>query len=283
MTRRVGSAGGGGEARRAARRASPWIEWLSRAGYATNGVVYMVVGALATQAAFGAGGGTTDQEGAMRSILSAPFGRVLLGVIAVGLAGHALWLFIQAALDTENKGTDAKGIGDRLGNAASGLIQVFLAFTAGQLALGSGGGGGGSPDDWTATVLAQPFGSWLAVALGAGIVGAGLYQFYKAYKADFREGLKLNEMGPRETTWATRAGRFGYAARGVVFAVIGVFLAQAALQTDPEKARGIGGALATLAGQPFGPYLLGLVALGLFAYGVYHALVEARYHRIDPA
>jgi hypothetical protein len=238
---------------------------------------------LAGLAALGAGGGTTDQKGALQSILNAPFGRVLLGVIAVGLAGHALWLFIQAAKDTENKGTDAKGIGSRLGNALSGLIQVFLAFTAGQLALGSGGGGGGSPDDWTATLLGQPFGRFLAVAIGAGIVAAGLYQFYKAYKADFKEGLKLGEMSPRETTWATRAGRLGYVARGVVFIVIGIFLAQAALQNDPQQARGLGGALATVAQQPYGPYLLCAVAVGLVAYGVYHALVEARYHRINPA
>lgn len=259
------------------------MEWGARLGYATNGVVYLLIGVLAVRVAFGAGGKTTDQEGVLQSVFSAPFGRVLLGVVALGLLAHAIWLFVQAALDTENKGTDTKGIGSRLGNVLSGLLQAFLAFSAAQLALGMGGGGGGSPDDWTATLLAQPFGRILAVAIAAGIVAAGLYQFYKAYRADFREGLKLGEMSVRERTWATRLGRLGYVARGVVFIVIGVFLAQAALTFDPQQARGIGGALATLSDQPFGPYLLGAVALGLAAYGVYHAFVEARYHHIQPA
>ncbi len=116
--------------------------------------------------------------------------------------------------------------------------------------------------------------------LGAGIVCAGLYQVYKAYKADFRDELKSSEMSSRERTWATRSGRLGYAARGVVFGVIGVFLVQAALQTDPEQARGLGGALQTLAHGPFGAYILGAVALGIVAYGAF-VFVMARYRRIE--
>ena len=61
---------------------------------------------------------------------------------------------------------------------------------------------------------------------------------------------------------------------------VGTFLAQAAWQVKPEEARGIGGALATLLEQPFGPWLLGAVALGLAAYGLY-MLAEARY-RVMP-
>ena len=111
------------------------------------------------------------------------------------------------------------------------------------------------------------------------IVGAGFYQFYAAYKASFKEELKLHEMSGREKKWARRSGRLAYAARGVVFIVIGVFLIQAALRTDPDQARGLGGALQALAMRPFGPYLLGAVALGLIAYGIF-MLVVARYRRI---
>ena len=88
-------------------------------------------------------------------------------------------------------------------------------------------------------------------------------------------------MSAREDTWATRAGRLGYAARGVVSGVIGAFLVQAAVQTDPDKALGLGGALRTLARQPFGPYLLGAVAAGLMAYGAF-MFVMARYRKIEP-
>ena len=269
-------------AERAARKASPWIERLARAGYAAYGLVYALVGVLAVRAAFGGGGEAASQEGALRQVLFAPLGRALLGIIVIGLLAYAVWRLFQGFLDPENEGTDAKGIVKRSDHVINGLFHAALAFSAGQLALGSGGGGGGSPGDWTARLLAQPLGRWLAAIAGAVIVGAGLYQFYKAYTADFRDELKLGEMGGWEKTWATRSGRLGYAARGVVFGVIGVFLIQATLQTDPDEARGLGGALETLAHGPFGPYVLGAVAFGLVAYGVF-MLVVARYRRIEPA
>jgi Domain of Unknown Function (DUF1206) len=266
----------------AERTVSPFIEHLARVGYVAYGVVYVLVGVLAVRAAFGGGGRTTGQEGALRSILLAPLGRVLLGMVTIGLLAYVMWRLFQGFLDPENEGRDAKGILKRFDHVINGLFHAALAFSAGQLVLGSGGGGGGSPDDWTASLLAQPLGRWLAVIAGVVIVGAGLYQFYKAYKADFRDELKLGEMGSRERAWATRSGRLGYAARGVVFGVIGVFLVQAALQTDPDEARGLGGALETLARQPLGPYILGAIALGLVAYGVF-MFVMARYRRIEPA
>jgi hypothetical protein len=268
-------------AERAARKASPWIERLARAGYVAYGVVYALVGVLAVQAALGGGGKTASQEGALRQVLLAPLGRVLLDLVALGLLAYAAWRLFQGILDPENEGRDAKGLLKRVEHVLNGLFHAALAFSAGQLALGSGGGGGGSPDDWTARLLAQPLGRWLAVIAGAVIVGAGLYQLYKAYKADFRDELKTGEMSARAMTWATRSGRLGYAARGVVFGVIGVFLGQAALQTDPNEARGLGGALETLARQPLGPYILFAVAIGLVAYGVF-MFVVARYRRIEP-
>jgi Domain of Unknown Function (DUF1206) len=269
-------------AERAASKASPWIERLARVGYVAYGVVYVLVGVLAVQAAFGGGGKAASQEGALRQVLLAPLGRVLLGMVVIGLLAYAMWRLFQGFLDPENEGADAKGIVKRFDHVINGLFHAALAFSAGQLVLGSGGGGGGSPDDWTARLLAQPLGRWLAAIAGAVIVGAGLYQFYKAYRADFRDELKLGEMGVWEKTWATRSGRLGYAARGVVFSVIGVLLIQATLQTDPDEARGLGGALETLARQPFGPYILGAIALGLAAYGVF-MFVVARYRRIEPS
>ena len=269
-------------AERAKRKASPWIERLARAGYVAYGMVYLLVGVLALRAAFGAGGETTGQEGALRSILLAPLGGVLLGLVAAGLVAYAVWRLFQGVQDPEGEGRDAKGVVKRLDHVLNGLFHAALAFSAGQLALGSGGGGGGSPDDWTETLMSQPLGRWLALAAGAVIFCAGLYQFYKAYKADFRDELKSHEMSRREEAWTTRSGRLGYAARGVVFGVIGVFLLQAALQAEPQEVRGLGGALETLARQPFGPYLLGLVAAGLVAYGAF-MFVVARYRRIEPA
>lgn len=261
---------------------SEWVERLARFGYAAKGVVYGIVGLLAAQAAFGAGGKTTDTQGALQAIVTQPFGKVLLSVVALGLIGYVLWRFVQAIKDPENKGTDAKGLAQRLGYAVNGLIYGSLAFSAVGLVLGSGSGGNSnSTQDWTARLLSQPFGQWLVGTIGAFIIGLGFYQFYKAYSAKFRKELNLTELSNTEQTWVTSIGRFGLAARGIVFCVIGFFLIQAARQSDPSEVRGLAEALQVLAQQPYGPWILGIVAVGLIAYGIYMVL-QARYRRIDP-
>jgi hypothetical protein len=257
-----------------------WVERLARLGYLAKGIVYAIVGVLAVQAAFGAGGQTTDTKGALSAIAAQPFGKFLLALLTVGLIGYVVWRFVQAVQDPEHKGDDAKGWATRLGYAVSGLIYASLAFTAIGLIRGSGGGGGGnSEQDWTARLLAQPFGQWLVGLVGAFVIGLGFYQLYQAYKAKFRKQMKLQEMSPTEETWATRIGRFGLGARGVVFCIIGFFLLQAARQSDASEVRGLDGVLQSLAQQPYGPWLLGIVALGLVAYGI-HMAVQARYIRI---
>ncbi|HJQ30230.1 MAG TPA: DUF1206 domain-containing protein [Rubrobacter sp.] len=269
------------QAQNAARKARPWIEGYARFGHAAYGVVYALVGSLAVQAALGSGE-AAGQQGALRAIMLAPLGKVILCLVAFGLLGYAMWRLFQGVLDPDNEGRDVKGFGKRFNHVLNGLFHAFLAFTAVQLALLGSSGGGGSPEDLTARLLQEPFGRLLTAGVGVGIVCAGLYQFYFAYRAKFMEELEPGRMGTGTRKWTRRSGRFGYAARGVVFIVIGVFLVQAALQTDPNEARGLGGALTTLARQPFGPYLLGVVALGLVSYGAF-MFVVARYRRIDPA
>ncbi len=267
------------QAKTATRQASPWIEPLGRLGFAAQGVVYAIVGVLAVQAAIGAGGETTDTRGALQRIQDAPFGKVLLGIVAIGLVGYALWRFVQAFLDTDNKGSDAKGRLTRLGYAIVGVVYLGLALSAVQLMQGSGGQSQGSEQGWTARLMAQPFGRWLVGLVGVGVIGLGLYQLYQAYSAKFREHLKLSEMSHTEAEWATRSGRMGFAARGIVFCIIGALLIAAALHSNASEARGLAGALQTLASQPYGPWLLGAVAIGLIAYAIF-CLVEARYRRM---
>jgi hypothetical protein len=257
---------------------SSWVERLARFGYATKGAVYTIVGGLALAVAIGAGGRTTDPHGALETIGAQPFGVLLLILVAVGLVGYALWRLFQAVADPDVEGRDVKGIAKRVGHGIAALVYLGLAFSAGQLAI-STGDGGGSPQDWTVWLLSQPFGQVLVVGVGVAVSLYGMFQLYQAYEAQFREYLKLNEMSPRGETWITRGGRLGYAARGVVFGIVGLFLMQAALRSDPSQATGLGGALQELLQQPFGPWILGTVAFGLVAYGLF-MIALARYRRI---
>jgi hypothetical protein len=266
-------------AKEAAQEASPWVDRFARFGYATKGLVYVVVGALALGVATGVGGRTTDPPGALQEIGAQPFGRVILGFVAVGLAAYALWRLFQAVADPDREGRDASGIAARTGHVAAWLGYSVLAFTAGQLVVTSGGGG--SPKDWTASVLSLSFGWVLVLGVGIGVAVYGLHQLYQAHQAQFEEHLKRGQMRKWVESLITQGGRFGLAARGVVIGIAGGFLIEAALQFDSEEASGLGGALQTLLREPFGPWLLGVVALGLVAYGLL-MLAVARYGRIAP-
>jgi len=272
------------EAKYAADRAagSKWVTWLARLGYAAKGVVYLIIGGLAAKLAIGQGGATTDQRGALQTIYEQPFGKFLLAVVAIGLLGFALWSFIQAIYDTEGKGRDAKGIIARIGYAAVGVAYAALAFGAYQLVAGTGNVGQSSTtstQDWTTTLLKLPAGVALVVIVGLVVLGVALYLFAKAYTAKFQRRLNLAGVSAQLRKFVIFLGRFGYAALGVVFTIVGFFLIVAAIQYNPQKAKGLDTALRELLRLPFGPLLLGIVALGLIAYGVY-SFAEARYRRV---
>jgi hypothetical protein len=255
---------------------------LARFGYAAKGVVYIIVGILALQVALGTGGQTTGPEGALGQINRQPFGQFMLVLVAIGLLGYAIWRIVQAWVDPEGAGSDAKGIGQRIGYVFSGFSYGALALAAAQMVMGAASSGGDNSQqtqDWTARLMALPFGRWLVALIGLGVIGIGLFQFYYGYQEKFRKHLKTHEMSAQENQWATRMGRIGYMARGVVYAIIGGFLVLAAWQHDASEVGGIGKALDELAQQPYGPWLLGLVALGLIGYAVF-AFIEARYRRI---
>lgn len=262
-------------AERAVHHAAPWIETLARFGYAAKGVVYAVIGLLAAQAAFTSGGKTTNSRGALVTIVQQPFGRVLLGIVLVGLIGYTLWRLVQTFMNPEDK-----GVLERVGFFASAIGYGGTALAAGRLVMGAGTAGGQSAQHTTAQMMDQPFGIWLVGIAGLIAVGMGISQIAQGWKAKFNKDLNLAEMSETERNFANIAGRTGMIARGIVFGIIGLFLVQAARTANPKEAKGVGEALRVLEQQPYGPWLMGLVALGLVAYGVF-MFVEARYRRIS--
>mgnify|MGYP002779410130 CR=1 FL=1 len=265
----------GAEAREATAQAAPWIERLARFGYAAKGVVYIVVGYLAFEASRG-DGEATDSGGALQTIVSQPFGKALLWLIATGLVGYTVWRFVAAGLNPERKGGPK-----RLGYAVSGLIHAGLSLEAFRLATGSGGGQSGEQqaDHWTAQAMSHPMGKWAVAAVGIGIAIFGIQQLIHAWRVKLDDQLALGRLSAQTRHWVIRVGRAGLAARGVVFSLVGIYLVLAALRSNPSEARGVGGALQTLQEQSFGSLLLALVAIGLISYGIYE-LVRARYRRI---
>jgi len=258
----------------------PVATHIARWGFATRGVLYLIIGGLALKAALGAGGATTDNPGAVETLYQQPFGRFLVTVVAIGFVVYALWLFIQATLDTEGYGTEVQGIGARIGAAVLGFTYLGLAALAFGLVTHKRQNATSTDkatQDWTARLLAHPFGVVLVVLAGLVVLGIAGFFAYQAATARFRDHLDLSR--PWARTWALPLGRIGYAALAVADLPIGIFLIIAAVRHNAGEAKGLGGALATLAQQPYGRFLLAVVALGLIVYGLY-SFVEAYCRRL---
>lgn len=268
--------------RRVASTGRRGVETAARVGYAAKGAVYLGVGALALRSAFLGGEGPKGSRGALREMLEAPFGRALLAMVALGLLAYAVWRFVQAGADVEDDGSDAGGTAKRLGRAGSGVVYLSLSVYAVGLATGLALGGSGDSDGaqtWTAKLLAQPFGPLLVGLAGAVTAVVAVHQLRRARSAEFAHEYDASEMSARQRRVAVHLGQFGIGARAVVFGLMAVFLFVAAWRHDADEARGLQGTLETLAAQPYGPWLLGLVGAGLFAYGAY-CFSRARYRRI---
>lgn len=259
-----------------------WIKKFARLGMASKGVVYGLLGTLTAMAALNMGGGqTTDKKGIVQWLAQQPYGQIMLGLLALGLLCYLVWRFYEAFADPEKEGKDIKGIIKRTGYAISGIIYGAIAYYSAKLifdALGSSGGGGNSQQTIVDKILSQPAGQWIVGIIALIIVGKGLYQFYQAVSGRFKERLNETKLGPKEREAYKRAGYVGLIARGIVFFIIGYFFLKAAIESDASEAQGTSGAFDFLQGIG-GNLAMGLVALGLLAYGIF-MIIKARYGAI---
>lgn len=259
---------------------SKWTERMARAGLVAKGVTFGIVAVIALKVSF-AGGKIEDRPGALHDLAGSVPGKALLAALSVGLAGYALWRFILAGLGRELETGEREGVLKRIGLVARGGLYSWLAFLCAELVVDANRstGGGKKEDDATARVLDLPLGRWLVAAAGLAVLGAGAFNIYRGLSVKFRKDLKERQMGGEERRWYTVLGVVGHNARGVIFLLAGFFLVRAAWQYDPKEAVGLDGALAKVAHQSYGHFLLGLTAAGLLAYGLF-CLVQARYREV---
>ena len=251
----------------AVRRPAEWEEPLARAGLVAKGVSYGLVGVLAIGVASGVGGATTSRQGALHHMAGNGFGEVVLVLLCIGFAAYAVWRVIQAVHDDEWT--------KRIAYLGRAVIYAGLTYSAAEILAGSGGGESQShkAHKATAVVLRWPAGRELVIAASVVVVGVGLWNLYRGLSRSFADKWRGH------STWGCRVGVAGHVARFVVFALIGVFAFRAAIDYDPKDAVGLDGALQKLAHAGYGPYLLGLTAAGLVAYGLY-CFVDARYRDV---
>jgi Domain of Unknown Function (DUF1206) len=273
----------GRTARRAGRDAasSRWLQWLARGGLVARGVIYVLVGVLAVQIAFGSGGKRADTSGALHAVAEHPGGIVVLWLLAVGFAGLAIWRFAEVVYGQAGRG--GRTAGKRLGSLARAVLYAFICGSVVSFILGTGGKTSGNTQskDVTARLMAHGGGRWLVALIGVGLAAAGVALAVHGLRRKFTKYLHMARMSRRTAQVVKILGVVGYVARGVVFCVAGAFLVDAAVSFNAQKAQGIDGSLLKLATTPLGPGLLVAVALGLVVFGIYSGC-EARWRQVKP-
>ena len=253
------------------------MRWLVGVGFVAKGLVYVLMGTIALLAALGQRGAhPADKQHAVHTLEALPGGRILLGLVAIGLTAYALMRIAQGLLDTESRGHGAGAIVRRVGLVINGLIYGGLIAYAAHGALHRGEEQAGAERTWIRRTLRVPGGEALVLLIGSIIIGAGIYTLYQAFTSKFLETIDLEAIGPTRRILVRRAGQLGYAARGCVMTLIGSYFVHASFGAKPTRTGSTEDALNVLA--KMGPGVLGVVAGGLVAYGLF-ALVQSRYLR----
>lgn len=265
----------GGEARQV------MIEPLARLGYASKSVVYAIVGVLAILTALNRGGRVTDTSGALRVVMTQPFGQILLGVLAVGLCGYAIWRVLDSFLDPDRDGTTAGGLVTRIGNGVRGCIYGALGLEAFRLVRGLGGSNGNEARLYTARILDVPLGQPLLGIIGVIVAVYGASQLLDSIRGKRDAKLDMTCFSREWRKPLENISRFGVGVRGGLIATLGFFLVRAAWTHDPSEAVGQRESMLQLGGLVEGRWFLAILAAGVLAYAVDQA-VHAWCRRIRP-
>jgi hypothetical protein len=262
---------------RTARRASdsPVAHFLARAGLTARGAIYILVGWVAVLVALGHSSREADQQGALQLLAGKPYGLVSLWLLAIGFAGYALWRLSEAAFGVSGE----PGTGPRFKSLARAVIYAGLCYLTFTVIAGKARSQSGRQQDLTATAMQHPAGRVLVGAVGLVIVVCGIALVIEGARKKFMKHLQTARMSTKTRRAVELLGMTGTIARGVVFALVGVLVIDAAVTHKASESGGIDKALLTLRDQPFGEFLMLLAALGLLIFGVY-GLCEARWRKV---
>jgi hypothetical protein len=266
------------DVKRTARRASgsPAAHFLARAGLTARGVIYILVGWVAVLVALGRSSREADQQGALHLLAGKSYGEVSLWLLGIGFAGYALWRLSEAAFGVTGEPPGGGPPRQARGRAGVYAGLSYLTFT---VISGTDRSQSRRQQDITATAMQHTAGRWLVGLAGLIIVICGLVLVVEGLRRKFMKFLRTAQMSARMRRVVELLGVTGTIARGLVFALAGALVIDAAVTHKASQSGGIDKALLTLRAQPFGEFLMILAALGLVIFGVY-GLCEARWRKV---
>lgn len=249
---------------------------VAHLGLVARAVIYLLIGWVALMLAFGRGNGEADQSGALRTLAGRPYGSVSLWALFAGFVAYSCWRFSEAIWGVAGEGD---GAGARIKSGFRGVVYAFFALTTFSVLHGSGSSQATTQQDASARVMQHQGGRWLVGIVGAIVVIVGLMLAVEGVRREFLKTMRIGQLSEPARRVVETLGVIGTTARGLIFALAGALVIDAAKTFDPAKARGLDEALRTLRNQTYGAALLGVAAVGLIIFGLY-GLCEARWHRV---
>jgi hypothetical protein len=255
------------------------VNLFGRVGIATSGIVHLIIALLAIQIAFGLGGQRADHHGAIEAVAHQSAGKVLLVLLVIGLVFLTIWYASKAYRGGRVGDGHRGGTKTRLGLAAMSVFTATLAIAAGKLALSAYGtpvdtsSEAGKEQQAVDRVLDWPAGQLIVIAVAIGLAYWGYKMMMRAVDHEFRE--QFRQLPKYRRRIIDPLGQAGFAAQAVVRWVAAWFLFKAAIDYDADEAVGLDGALREIVDEPYGPWLLLLVALGMAAFGIFRLFDSA--------
>jgi hypothetical protein len=257
--------------------ASEWFDVYARLGYGAKGLTFAAIGIMMARVALGQQSERADFAGAMETFSEQPVLAVLIFVLSIGMIGYAIWRIIQGVADLEREGTDLVGVVKRAVYVIIGLTYLFFAAYALGILFGWSTEEG-QVQDWTAKILGWPLGRWLIGAAGLAVLIGGMVELWSAVSRRFQVELGRDDFSRLERMGLITAGCVGHGGRSLVYGAAGFFAIRAAVEFDPDEARGIADTMRELADQPYGQVLVAIGAVGFIFYGVYYCLLARHHH-----
>jgi hypothetical protein len=260
-----------------------WAERLGAIGWAAKGVVYLLLAVIVAQLAFSGSTGdeSATKQGALERLSDQPFGAVMLAIVMVGLGAYAAYRLLSVFLPTT--GNDGKDLAKHALRLGSAVVYGLLAWQAWSVLTGSRQGNAGAGDSseaprtWSALLLDSAVGQVLLTVVGIVLLGVAVDQVRRGVQHTFMKKIRCPGGWPNEDL-VEKAGTVGYVGRGIVVALLGLFVVLAVVHHDPNEVQGLDGALRKVADATLGPLVLLAVAIGLAAYGLY-SILAARCRR----
>ena len=249
---------------------SDWLDHAVRAGLVAYGVVHLLIGWLAVQLALGDRSEDASANGALHELAQQPFGQTMVWLVAVGMLLLVGWRLIEAAFGHRDA-DDSDRLRKRVTSGLKACIYGALGVTAVRVAAGSGssGGSGKGSRGMTARLMDLPAGQWIVVAVGLAIVAYAGNTAWRGWKEKFAEHLETEGKLGNSGAAYLLLGKVGYIAKGVALAIVGGLFVYAGATHKAKESGGLDQALQKVLEQPFGPYLLVAIGVGIACYGLF--------------